>query len=61
MASQLGWGMMAGSIGKRPAFVRYHERFQSRSAVQQARALDDALMPAASSGGVKQRVRPEHP
>jgi len=53
MVSHLGWGMMAGSIGKRPAFVRCHERIQSRSAVQQARALDDALMPAASSGGVK--------
>ena len=46
VASHLGWGMMFGSIDKRPAFVRYHEGFQSRLAVQRARALDDALLPA---------------
>jgi glutathione S-transferase len=46
VASHLGWGMMFGSIDKRPAFVRYHEGFQSRPAVQRARALDDALLPA---------------
>jgi len=46
VASHLGWGMMFGSIDKHPAFVRYHERFQSRPAVQRARELDEALMPA---------------
>src|SRR3954469_10119118 len=46
VASHLGWGMMFGSIDKRPAFVRSHERFQSRPAVQRARELDEALMPA---------------
>lgn len=51
VASHIGWGMMFGSIERRPAFVRYHERLQSRPAVLRAREIDDALMlsPAQSS------------
>jgi glutathione S-transferase len=46
VASFLGWGMMFGSIEKRPAFERYHAGFQNRPAVLRAREIDDALMPA---------------
>src|SRR4051794_1482374 len=46
VASHLGWGMMFGSIDKRPAFVRYHEGFANRPAAVRAREIDDALMPA---------------
>lgn len=43
--SQIGWGMMFGSIEKRPAFEAYWDRLSSRPAAVRARALDDALMP----------------
>src|SRR3954465_1317117 len=46
VASHLGWGMMFGSIERRPAFECYHEGFSSRPAVARAREIDDALMPA---------------
>jgi glutathione S-transferase len=46
VASHLGWGMMFGSIERRPAFERYHEGFASRPAAVRAREIDDALMPA---------------
>ena len=46
VASHLGWGMMFGSVEKRPAFERYHEGFASRPAAVRAREIDDALMPA---------------
>jgi glutathione S-transferase len=46
VGSHLGWGMMFGSIEKRPAFERYHERLRSRPALARAQAIDDALMPA---------------
>jgi glutathione S-transferase len=45
VGSQLGWGMMFGTIDKRPAFETYFERLQSRPAAIRARELDDALMP----------------
>jgi glutathione S-transferase len=45
VGSQIGWGMMFGTIDKRPAFADYVGRVQSRPAAQRARALDDALMP----------------
>ena len=47
VGSQIGWGMMFGSIEKRPAFERYWERIGSRPAAVRARAIDDALVPAA--------------
>jgi glutathione S-transferase len=47
VGSQIGWGMMFGTMEKRPAFERYWERIGSRPAAVRARAIDDALMPAA--------------
>jgi glutathione S-transferase len=43
--SQIGWGMMFGSIEKRPVFERYFGRISSRPAAVRAREIDDALMP----------------
>jgi len=45
VGSQIGWGMMFGSIDKRPAFVDYVGRLQSRPAAIRANEMDDALMP----------------
>jgi glutathione S-transferase len=47
VGSQIGWGMMFGTMEKRPVFERYWERIGSRPAAVRARAIDDALMPAA--------------
>jgi glutathione S-transferase len=44
VGSQIGWGMMFGSIEKRPAFEDYFGRLQSRPAAQRAREIDDAAM-----------------
>ena len=46
VGSQIGWGMMFGTIEKRPAFEEYFGRLQARAAAIRARELDDALMPA---------------
>jgi glutathione S-transferase len=46
VGSQIGWGMMFGTIEKRPAFERYWERLRDRPAAVRAREIDDALMPA---------------
>jgi glutathione S-transferase len=45
VGSQLGWGMMFGSIERRPAFERYWQRVGTRPAAVRAREIDDALMP----------------
>jgi glutathione S-transferase len=45
LGSQLGWGMMFGTIDKRQAFQDYVGRLQSRPAAVRAREIDDALMP----------------
>ena len=45
LGSQLGWGMMFGTIDKRPAFEDYVGRLQCRPAAIRAREIDDALMP----------------
>ena len=45
VGSQIGWGMMFGTIDKRPAFQDYFARLQSRPAAIRARELDDAAMP----------------
>lgn len=42
VGSQLGFGMMFGTIEKRPAFERYWQRVSSRPACQRAKELDDA-------------------
>ncbi|MGA9580466.1 MAG: glutathione S-transferase family protein [Allosphingosinicella sp.] len=48
VGSQIGWGMMFGTIEKRPAFTDYFERLQERPAAKRANKLDDALMPEQS-------------
>jgi glutathione S-transferase len=48
VGSQIGWGMMFGSIEKRPAFVDYFGRISGRPAAIRAREIDDALMPEQS-------------
>jgi glutathione S-transferase len=40
IASTLGFGMMFGMIDKRPAFVEFSERAQSRPAFKRAREID---------------------
>lgn len=43
--SSIGWGLMFGSIEKRPAFQDYFGRLASRPAAVRAREIDDALVP----------------
>ena len=45
VGSQIGWGMMFGSIPKRDSFEAYFGRLQARPAAIRARELDDAAMP----------------
>jgi glutathione S-transferase len=44
VGSQIGWGMMFGSIDKRPAFEDYFARLTDRPAARRAREIDDALI-----------------
>ena len=46
VGSQIGWGMLFGTIDKRPAFVDYFGRLQARPAAVRAREIDDVAMPA---------------
>ncbi|HTW27498.1 MAG TPA: glutathione S-transferase family protein [Acetobacteraceae bacterium] len=46
VGSQIGWGMMFGTLEKRPAFAAYWERISDRPAARRAREIDDALTPA---------------
>ena len=45
VGAQLGWGMMFGTIEKRPAFEAYWSRIGNRPAALKAREIDDALLP----------------
>jgi glutathione S-transferase len=45
LGAQIGWGMMFGTIEKRPAFERYWQRISARPAAVRARQIDDALLP----------------
>jgi glutathione S-transferase len=45
VGSQIGWGMMFGTIDKRRTFADYVRRLQSRPAAQRAREIDDASLP----------------
>lgn len=45
LGSQLGWGMMFGTVEKRPGFEDYVARLHARPAFLRASALDDAAMP----------------
>ena len=44
VGSQIGWGMMFGTLPKRPAFEDYFGRLQQRPAARRANQLDEALM-----------------
>jgi glutathione S-transferase len=44
VGSQIGWGMMFGSIDRRPAFEEYFARLSDRPAARRAREIDDALV-----------------
>jgi glutathione S-transferase len=48
VGSHLNFGMMFGTIDKRPAFERYLSRLTARPAFARARQLDDALMQRAA-------------
>ena len=52
LGSQLGFGMMFGTIEKRPAFERYWQKLSARPAYRRAKELDDAL--AASQASARQ-------
>jgi glutathione S-transferase len=49
VGSHLAFGMMFGTIDKRPAFERYVARLGDRPAFARARELDDALVHQAAS------------
>ena len=42
VGSHVGWGMLMGSIEKRPAFADYWSRIENRDARQRAEAIDNA-------------------
>jgi len=50
LGSQIGFGLMFGTLEKRPAFERYWQRISARPAYARARELDDALMPKQKVG-----------
>ena len=50
VGSHIGWGMIFGTIEKRPAFERYFARLGSRPAAIRAREIDEALMPKDQPG-----------
>jgi glutathione S-transferase len=45
LGSQIGWGLLFGTMEKRPAFQTYFDRISARPAALRAREIDDALMP----------------
>lgn len=49
LGSQITWGIMFGTIDKRPALEAYAARLMARPAVQRANAIDDALMPPSAA------------
>jgi glutathione S-transferase len=44
VGSQIGFGMMFGTVEKRPIFEDYFSRLQARPAAARAREIDDALI-----------------
>ncbi len=52
VGSHIGFGLMFGTIEKRPAFERYFQRLSARPAWRKAMELDDAL--AASQASARQ-------
>jgi glutathione S-transferase len=49
VGSQIGWGMMFGSIEKRPVFEEYWGRLAARPAAVRAREIDDKLIAEAKA------------
>jgi len=49
VGSQIGWGMMFGSIDKRPAFEDYFGRLSAREAFRRASEIDDKLIAEAEA------------
>ena len=45
LGAQVQWGLMFGTIDKRPVFERYAQQMWSRDAAIRAKELDDAAMP----------------
>ena len=50
VGSQVGWGLMFGSLPKRDAFDAYWTRISERPAAIRAREIDDALIAEAQTG-----------
>ena len=46
LGSALMWGLMFGTVGKRPVFEAYVTRLQQRPALQRANALNEARLQA---------------
>lgn len=44
VGAHLNWGMMFGTIDKRPVFERYVAKLEARPAAKRANEIDDALM-----------------
>jgi len=51
VGSQIGYGLMFGTIEKRPAFEQYWQRLSNRPAFLRAKALDDALVAQQKAAG----------
>jgi glutathione S-transferase len=51
VGSALGFGMMFGTVEKRPTFERYWQRLSARPACKRAKELDDALAPRPQASG----------
>ncbi len=51
VGSQIGFGLMFGTIEKRPAFEQYWQRLSSRPACIRAKELDDALVAQQKAAG----------
>jgi glutathione S-transferase len=49
VGSQIGWGLIFGTLEKRPAFERYWQQIGTRPAALRAKELDDALVPPAKA------------
>jgi len=50
VGSQIGWGMMFGTMPKRPAFEDYFAHLSARPAAIRAREIDDALIAKQKEG-----------
>lgn len=50
LGSQIGWGMLFGTMDKRPGFEAYVGRLYARPAAIRAREMDDALLPKEGQG-----------